>query len=140
MYRSVLVPLDGSAFGEQALPLALSIARRAGVGVQLVHVLSPLAAAYSEVPFFFDNDLDAQIKDREMGYLEGLGMRLKEHSPVPVTSHLLEGEIVTALTDHAVRSGVDLVVMTTHARGPLGRFWLGSVADELIRHLPVPLL
>jgi nucleotide-binding universal stress UspA family protein len=140
MYRSVLVPLDGSTFGEQALPLALSIARRAGVGVQLVHVLSPLAAAYAEVPFFFDNELDEQIKARQLGYLEGLGMRLRSYSPVPVTAHLLEGEIVTTLTDHAARSGADLVVMTTHARGPLGRFWLGSVADELIRHLPVPLL
>jgi nucleotide-binding universal stress UspA family protein len=59
---------------------------------------------------------------------------------VPVTAHLLEGEIVTTLTDHVVRTGADLVVMTTHARGPLGRLWLGSVADELIRHLPVPLL
>jgi nucleotide-binding universal stress UspA family protein len=108
--------------------------------VEVVHVLSPLAAAYAEVPFFFDNDLGEEIKDRQMGYLEGLGMRLKSHSPVPVTARLLEGEIVTTLTDHAVRSGADLVVMTTHARGPLGRFWLGSVADELIRRLPVPLL
>src|SRR5262249_51840495 len=103
MYRSVLVPLDGSTFGEQALPLALSIARRAGVGVQLVHVLSPLTAAYAEVPFFFDNELDDQIKARQLGYLEGLGMRLRSYSPVPVTAHLLEGEIVTTLTDHAVR-------------------------------------
>lgn len=40
----------------------------------------------------------------------------------------------------ARRAGADLVVMTTHARGPLGRLWLGSVADRLVRELPVPLL
>ena len=34
----------------------------------------------------------------------------------------------------------DLIVMTTHGRGPLSRFWLGSVADELVRRATVPLL
>src|SRR5262249_4169463 len=33
-----------------------------------------------------------------------------------------------------------LIVMTTHGHGPLARFWLGSVADELVRHAPVPIL
>ena len=35
---------------------------------------------------------------------------------------------------------MDLVALTTHGRGPLGRFWLGSVADTLVRHLHVPTL
>src|SRR5947207_1534069 len=38
MYRSILVPLDGSAFAEHALPLALSIARRSKATLQLAHV------------------------------------------------------------------------------------------------------
>ena len=41
MYRTILVPLDGSAFGEHALPLALGIARRSGAAVQLIHVCTP---------------------------------------------------------------------------------------------------
>ena len=41
-FRSLLVPLDGSAFGEHALPLALGIARRCGARVRLVHVHAPL--------------------------------------------------------------------------------------------------
>jgi nucleotide-binding universal stress UspA family protein len=36
--------------------------------------------------------------------------------------------------------GSDLVVMTTHGRGPVSRFWLGSVADQLVHRLPMPLL
>src|SRR5262249_26584654 len=52
---------------------------------------------------------------------------------------LLDGEVAEALHAHAA-AGADLVVMATHGRGALGRFWLGSVADELIRSLSVPLL
>jgi nucleotide-binding universal stress UspA family protein len=37
-------------------------------------------------------------------------------------------------------SGSDLIVMTTHGRGPVSRFWLGSVADQLVHRLPMPLL
>lgn len=39
-----------------------------------------------------------------------------------------------------VEKQVDLVVMTTHARGPVARLWLGSVADQLIRELLRPVL
>ena len=38
MYRSILVPLGGSPFGEQALPMALGIANRAGATLQVAHV------------------------------------------------------------------------------------------------------
>jgi nucleotide-binding universal stress UspA family protein len=41
MYRTILVPLDGSAFGEHALPLALSIARRLAASVELAYVHTP---------------------------------------------------------------------------------------------------
>ena len=45
MYRAIMVPLDGSAFGEHALPLALGIARRTCAQVHLVHVRTPAAEA-----------------------------------------------------------------------------------------------
>jgi nucleotide-binding universal stress UspA family protein len=54
MYHSILVPLDGSQFAEQALPLALSIASRAGAGLEVVqvHVLYALQEpACSWLPF-----------------------------------------------------------------------------------------
>jgi nucleotide-binding universal stress UspA family protein len=49
MYRKLLVPLDGSAFGEQALPLAVSLARRDGAELHLVHVQVPLAPVFADV-------------------------------------------------------------------------------------------
>jgi nucleotide-binding universal stress UspA family protein len=48
MYRSLLVPLDGSAFAEQALPLTLGIARRAGAALNVVQVHQPLTPAYAD--------------------------------------------------------------------------------------------
>jgi nucleotide-binding universal stress UspA family protein len=57
-----------------------------------------------------------------------------------VTSVLLNGGVAEALQHHAEASGADLVVLTTHGRGPVSRFWLGSIADQLMRRLHLPLL
>src|SRR5262249_28136727 len=58
----------------------------------------------------------------------------------PVTTALLDGPVAEALQEHAQANGADLIVMTSHGRGPFSRFWLGSVADQLIRRSPIPLL
>src|SRR5947207_199022 len=93
MFRSILVPLDGSPFSEHALPLALSIARRAGAPVQLAYVHCPLAAVYGESAFFLDNSLEADFKNRQRAYLDNLIKRVGQSSPVPVTAVVLEGQV-----------------------------------------------
>ncbi len=139
MYRSILVPLDGSGFGEHALPLALSIARRAGAALRLVHVHAPFWGG-PESGAYPDDALDRHLKGRAKAYIDHAAYRVAQVSAVDVKAVLLEGEVAPTLRGLVTSTGEDLVVMTTHGRGPLRRFWLGSVADALVRDLPVPLL
>src|SRR5437764_11742819 len=81
MYRKLLVPLDGSTFGEHALPLALSIARRAQATIELVHVHVPLV--YGD---YFNDALDQDTCAREQAYLNALVERLATVSRVPVSA------------------------------------------------------
>jgi nucleotide-binding universal stress UspA family protein len=145
MYKTVLVPLDGSQFGEHALPLALDLARKAGATLRLTHVRLPVSSIYSEPPLFLEDELQTRFNERErsrwLGYLDGVAGRVRQAAPsVKVATVLQEGDPAETLQKDAATAGADLVVMTTHARGALGRLWLGSVADELLRHLQVPLL
>jgi nucleotide-binding universal stress UspA family protein len=140
MYRSILVPLDGSPFGEQALPMALGIAKRAGATLQVAHVYVPLALLYAEARPNVENTQDPRVLEQARNYLDGVVQRLKPVSKIPVTSVFLQGPIAQTLQEHAQAAGVDLIVMSTHGRGALRRFWLGSVADELLRRSTVPLL
>ena len=141
MYRSIMVPLDGSAFGEHALPLALTIARRSGAVVRLVHVHvaselvymiggAPLAEELSDVP----------DRETELAYLDNLTQRLASAWGVEITSTLLDGPPTLALRDYAIEHAASLVVMSTHGRALVSRFWLGSVADALVRQTPMPVL
>jgi nucleotide-binding universal stress UspA family protein len=127
MIRTILVPLDGSLFGEQALAPALSIARRAQGVVHLLHV----EPSRSEDPYF---DRPAFVTKLQEEYLAGLIYRLQGTTPVTVTSRLQTGEIAPTIAATAEGLAADLIVMTTHGRGALQRLWLGSVADELIRN------
>ena len=140
MYKSILVPLDGSAFGEYALPLALSIARQAGAPLQVLNVAPTMSPLDAEAAVWLDDDVIAHLQARARAYLDGVVKRLGGLSPVPVNSVVRQGVVAACIHEHAIRSGADLVVMATHGRGPLARFWLGSVADELVRCLPMPLL
>jgi nucleotide-binding universal stress UspA family protein len=133
MYRSILVPLDGSAFGEHALPFALSLARRAGASLHLAHVHGPPA------PILADAN-DAELRGYERMYFEGLVQRIEARWDVPITTMLLDGPVAQTLHEYAVASEADLIVMTTHGRGALSRFWLGSIADTVIRQVSVPVL
>jgi len=143
MYRSILVPLDGSSFGEGALPLALSIARRAAASLQLLYVHPPWEAVYPEVTLeYFESltSVNAEIKTRQKAYLDGLVQRLQQAYPNKVEGAVRDGAIAATIRQHVTERGIDLVVMTTHGRGAVARAWLGSVADDLVRDLPVPLL
>jgi nucleotide-binding universal stress UspA family protein len=140
MYRRLIVLLDGSTFAEHALPFAASIARRAGAMLQIIQAHVPLASLYSGGELVADLTLDSTIRENETAYLDGVVKRLSEIVPVPVSRALLDGPIAEAIHEYAVAAAADLVVMATHGRGALSRFWLGSVADKLVRCLPMPIL
>jgi len=138
MYKTILVPLDGSTFGEHALPLALTLARRAQATLQVALVHVPLL--YLDSATAFEGTLDEKTREKEQVYLNGAVKRLAAVSTVPVKPVFLAGPVVETLHEHVQASGVDLIVMTTHGRGPLSRLWLGSVADELLRRTTKPVL
>jgi nucleotide-binding universal stress UspA family protein len=140
MVHSILAPLDGSAFGEHALPLALFLARKAGARLAVLHVAPAVSALDAEGSAWLDDSVSAELQRRARVYLEGVVRRLHGVSAAPVTCITGQGDIGDCIHEQAVHSGADLVVMATHGRGPLARCWLGGVADETVRRLPVPVL
>ena len=139
MIRSILVPLDGSTFGEHALPLAMSMARRLDATLNLIHVHSLLDATYAELQVF-DNTLDQELRGKEREYLHAIQKQVQDRLSIPVTIRNVDGEIASVIREQADSLRANWVVMTTHARGPIGRFWLGSVTDELVRSLSISLV
>src|SRR4029078_5106046 len=131
MYRSILVPLDGSLAAEHALPLALSLARRFGAALQIVHVYVPIWGKYGR-PELAHELIDREMRERRKAYNDAVIQRLSAVGDISLSAAYLEGPVVAStINRHAADSGADLMVMTTQGRAPMARFWLGSVADTL---------
>lgn len=140
MYRLILVPLDGNTFAEGALPVAVELASRSGARLHLVYVLDPLrrpafAAGVPPHEWWGGRAVDAALE-----YLSGIEARPEWRSRVKMTHAVLKGTIDEELLAEASKTGADLIVMTTHGRKPVQRFWLGSTADRISRSSPVPVL
>ena len=138
MFRSLLVPLDGSSFSENALPCALNIAKRSGAAVQLLHVHVPLL--YTTGASAVDSGGDESVWKQERAYLDQTIARWQVAAPgVRMSSAVLEGLVPDALREQ-MSGKAELMVLTTHGRGPASRFWLGSAADDLVQTATVPML
>lgn len=140
MYRNILVPLDGSPFAEQAVPWALNLARHSGGSVTLVRVHVPLAPAFAQGLPPYDYQLEAGAHAQAREYIEGIARRDEAGGVIKIEPVICQGPVVDTLCNYAREHAIDLVVLSTHGRGPLARFWLGSVADELLRKMPMPVL
>jgi nucleotide-binding universal stress UspA family protein len=137
-YGRILVPLDGSALAEEALPPAIAFAQRAGANSKLILVRVSKAEylVYSrggpfEVPTGIHEEIDA--------YLTRMEQEIKAQG-IPVETVRTEGDPATAIVDMARDHHADLIVMVTHAREGMSRLVHGSVADRVLQGAPVPVL
>ncbi|MFC1791388.1 universal stress protein [Gemmatimonadota bacterium] len=142
MFDEIIVPVDGSAFGELALPLALGIACKSGGEVRVVTVITPLPSAVtSGEGDALEEERILLAREHAEDYERELQKRvILSGCDVPISCHVEVGLVVDELDEHARQAQADLLVMTTHGRGPLRRAWLGSVADGLLRRTPCPIL
>ena len=127
MFNHILVPLDGSSFGEAALRPAFALADRAGADLTLLNVQDLWRA--STLPTY----------EAREGYLAKL-RRDPRGSAAKVRVVLRSGHPVAQIVEECEAAGTDLIVMSTHGRGGVSRLWLGSVADQCIREAKVPIL
>lgn len=139
--KTILVALDGSPFSEHALPAALALAQRSGAALAIAHVhqmSTPAVALSGEL--LFDSTLDNLLCEEEQAYLDSMAARLAVALGRPVRATLLDGPVIKALVRHAQAIDASTILLTTHGRGGIARAWLGSVADQLMRQSPVPVM
>ena len=140
MYSRIIVPMDGSPFSETALPYARAIAASLAIPVELVEafdVLPPAAHHRHWAEAVRRMLADAERNSRR--YLGQIQEGLRSAGLV-ATATTLPGAPARALVDWLVREPEALVVMSTHGRGGIARWALGSVADKVLHSIPNPVL
>lgn len=137
----IVVPLDGSALAEQALPIATALSGTIGLPVHLVRVIDfdPVRGTVEAGVVAANAYVKAHAADISLAdtYLAEQVQRLR-NKDVATTSELRTGAPASELLD-AIQEG-DLVVLATRERGSIQRWFLGSVAEELVRRAAGPVL
>lgn len=141
-FRRVLVPLDGSALAEGALPMATTVARAAGAALKLVRVVGPHYAVSPYLPHTIAETREATERDREEAeaYLEILKGQLERDGLCVETEVPIGVPAARGILSTVEQARADLVAIATHGRGGFKRVLLGSVADKVVRASPVPVL
>jgi len=128
MIANILVPLDGSALSEGALPFAVSLAQATDARLRLVHALPAMPPV-----------LDCEPRIDVAVSIEGTAAYLRERG-LKATARTVHGDETNAILDASVDMPADVIVMSTHGRGGIGRRLYGSVADQVLVRATVPVL
>lgn len=142
MYSRIVVPLDGSAVAEQALDEAKEMSSLTGAPIHLLRVVDPLAYQRASLTgMFVEGELVAEAladeEEQARDYLTKVSSGLEQSAPT-VAADVVRGQPVTAIVNFCQPG--DLLVMASHGRGGLLRFFMGSVAEGVLRQATVPIL
>jgi nucleotide-binding universal stress UspA family protein len=141
MFKNILVPLDGSALSEKALSVATAIAKTFGAKITLLHNISTTTYAYVAAPLSgeaYQQMVESDVLNSR-DYLKKIKQRLHDCGVTQTETQVVEG-IPTSAIRLGVKDGADLIVMTTHGRTGLSRTIFGSVADEVVHSVKIPVL
>ena len=143
MYTHILVPVDGSPTSDRGLEEAVKLAKLTGARLRLIHVVDELIYAAGMESF------GAMTADLLLLLQKGGEQILKtdkarvEASGVPVDTALFDsfaGRVCDLVVAEAIKWPADLIVLGTHGRRGVGRVFLGSDAEQIVRLAPIPVL
>jgi nucleotide-binding universal stress UspA family protein len=126
----ILIPLDGSRLAAAVVPVAEALARDHEAEILLLRALTARRSP----------DEEAEVQAEAEAYLAGVAEELRRRGLPAVEWRVWYNDPAQAIVDAATSNQVDLVTMATHGRSGLGRLFLGSVAESVVRRAPVPVL
>ena len=128
--RTILVPLDGSELAEGVLPHAEIIAKQRGAELIEIVLLRVIESDY-----YFRNV--PVTKEEVSQYLDKIERRLK-HNGLKVRSQILEGDPAEQIISYASKNPANLIVMSSHARSGIGRWFYGSITATVLHRASSP--
>ncbi len=140
--RGIAAAVDFSPASEAAARYAADLARARKAPLHVIHVLEVLPPIIPGTETFFAEDLERAIatdRQREKARLAALVRRLRA-GRVKVSAVWREGHPATEIVKVAEELGVEVILMGTRRRSELEKAVLGSVATEVVRGAPCPVL
>ena len=141
MYKTILIPLDGSERAEIIFDHVEELALHYGATIILLRVVElpmSLGSSYAALPHLTADDI-RQRMDAAKTYLSGRAKKLAAKG-IPTRFYVEYGPVATVIVETAGREGADLIAMASHGRSGLPGVYYGSVAAAVLQRVDRPLL
>ena len=136
--KNILVPTDFSLPGEEALRLAVALAREHGARLQLLYVV-PIHYAVGDYDVMDYAVLAAEQKEEGQKQLDKLSKKLKARG-ISVKTQIRHGRPAVEINEAAAEIEADLIVISTRGNTGWQHALMGSTAEEVVRHSVAPVL
>jgi nucleotide-binding universal stress UspA family protein len=142
MYKHILIPVDGSPTAQQAVETAAGLAQAFGSKASVVYVVDPYPftglgsdLAYGQAEYLAAAEAEAkEALAAARAALDAAGVQGVQTQVA--SAHAIWRGIIEVAQEH----GADLIVMGSHGRRGLEKLMLGSVAQRVLTHSPLPVL
>ena len=139
-FKRILVPLDGSLLAEKALRPALDLAASMSAEVRVLHVIAPPDFMAHTVQLQrFKAELANMAREEAELYLKRIRSEYKNDS-VALKTETVMGAPAKTIIDRAAHHDIDLIVMSSHGRSGISRWFYGSVAEKVLHGAPCAIL
>jgi len=140
MYKRILVPLDGSASSEEVFPHIRPLVQAFDAEVILLQViLAPTEEFAVRTSALSPPQAIRRIQIKTRTYLKSLCSKLEKEG-IRASYLIREGGIPEEILEVAQFMQADMIAMSTYGRSQTHLFLLGSVAYQVVRHSPLPVL
>jgi nucleotide-binding universal stress UspA family protein len=141
MYKTILVPLDGSKRAEAIFPHVEELARSIAARVIFIQVIEPAPSAIGHEVDYLDQyqKMMDKLGEESEKYLKGLQEKFLEKQ-IGTDICVAHGPVVKQIIEIADRKDADLIAIASHGRTGLSRVFYGSVAAGVLHQIDRPLL
>ncbi|WP_448701455.1 universal stress protein [Mucilaginibacter sp. AW1-3] len=147
-FQRILIAIDDSKYSENAAEYGFAIAHTYNAQVALVHITEPVIMSQPTDPSMVGSIMPAINVDGPeiVSIQQEYSSKLIENTikrlggDLQVTQFNEFGSTADAILECVAKFNADLVVLGTHSRTGLDRFFMGSISEDVVRHSSVPVL
>jgi len=138
MWKKILVPIDGSKYGEKAIEIAADLAKQFKSKTTLLLVNVPMSHVYADEGFFV-HDIADDLK-KHGGKLLARSLKIAESNGLKADTMMVTGNAAEQIANIANGEKYDLIVIGSRGLSRAKAFLLGSVSDKVVRYANCPVL
>jgi nucleotide-binding universal stress UspA family protein len=139
MYKKILVPLDGSALSEAALPHAEEIAKKEGAEIIILRVPDHIEPKFPTQAYIESLHAQKEADEQAEVYIkEKVEVLTRDH--IKVEGITRDGPVMETILAVAEETHADLITMSTHGWKGLQHLLKGSIAEKIVQNSRVPVM